>query len=292
MTRGPGHLPPEILADSAEGLLPAADDAAVRSHVSSCPACRQLATDLRDVSALLASDASPRMPDDVAARLEAALQAEPPLSVAPPARHPTVPAAPSRPRSRTRRMPVWVGAAAATVLGVTGAVIGVRALEDSDSADSSTAGAALEADRAAEAPESALAAPGEGDGYTAATLEARVAALVTGAAVDAADDSREAAPGSLPGAGAAAEPSSPTGQLSALATLATPEGLAACVASLTGREGVTPIAVDLASYEEQPAAIIVLPDPADRETLDVRVVGAGCSAADDDLIVATRVPRP
>jgi anti-sigma factor RsiW len=292
-----GHVTPKILADHAERLLSAEDEAAVRAHLDSCAACRQVAADLRDVSVLLAADVAPRMPADIAARLEDTLGAEPPLTAAPPRQHATVPAAPPRARSRTRRMPVWVGAAAAAVLGVTGAVLGVRALDDGDTEASSTAGAALEADRAAEATESALAAPADGDDYTAATLEAQVAALVArtsrGAQEDAAGDDRQAAPGTVPGAeGTVAEPAPPTRNLSALSTLATPEGLAACVASLTGGQDVTPIAVDLASFDKQPAAIIVLPDPSDPETLDVRVVGARCSATDDDLILATRVPRP
>jgi anti-sigma factor RsiW len=297
MSSETGHVTPEILADHAEGLLPAADEAVVRTHLDGCPGCRRVAADLRDVSVLLAADVAPRMPDDVAARLEDALSAQPPLTSAPPRQHATVTAARSRARPRSRRVPVWIGAAAAAVLGVTGAVIGVRALDDGDTGASSTAGAALEADRAAEAPESALAAPAEGDDYTAATLEAQVAALVArtsgGAQEDATGDDRQAAPGIAPGAeGAVAEPAPPTGNLSALSALATPEGLAACVASLTGGQDVTPLAVDLASFEKQPAAIIVLPDPSDPETLDVRVVGAGCSATDDDLIRATRVARP
>ena len=296
MTSHPsGHVAPDTLADSAEGLLSADDEAALRAHLAGCPECRQIDADLRDVSVLLAADPSPRMPDDVTARLNAALQAEPPLSKPAPG-HGTTATAPHR--SRVRRMPVWIGAAAAAVLGVTGAVLGVQALQGNEASTSSVAGTALEADSGAEAPESALAAPTSGREYTADNVADQVQGLLRestaadSADEDAAADGREAAPGTLPSAGTAGEPAAPGGDLSALSTLATPAGLAACIEGLTGRTDVTPVAVDLASFEQRPAAVIVLPDPADPESLDVRIVGAGCSATDDDLIVATRVPRP
>jgi hypothetical protein len=291
------HVPPETLADSAEGLLAADDEVAVRAHLNGCADCRRVDADLRDVSVFLAADPAPRMPEDVAARLDAALQAEPPLSPATPRDDARVAASPTR-RRAARRMPVWIGAAAA-VVGVTGAVLGLQALQGNETTTSTTAGAALEVDRSAEAPESTLSAPSSGRAYTADNLTSEVQALVgqSGAAdsadEDAADDGREAAaPGTVPGTESAGEPAAAGTDLSALSTLATPAGLAACIEALTGRADVTPVAVDLASFEKQPAAVIVLPVPGDGESLDVRIVGSRCSAADDDVIVATRVPRP
>jgi hypothetical protein len=299
MISSAGHVPPETLADSAEGLLAADDEAAVRAHINGCADCRRVDADLRDVSVFLAADSAPRMPEDVAARLDAALQAEPPLSPATPRDDALVAAAPTR-RRAAGRMPVWIGAAAAAaVVGVTGAVLGLQALQGNETTTSTTAGAALEADRSAEAPESTLSAPSSGRAYTADHLTSEVQALVgqSGAAdsadEDAADDGREAAaPGTVPGTESAGEPAAAGTDLSALSTLATPAGLAACIEALTGRADVTPVAVDLASFEKQPAAVIVLPVPGDGESLDVRIVGSRCSAADDDVIVATRVPRP
>ena len=96
----------------------------------------------------------------------------------------------------------------------------------------------------------------------------------------------------MPGSGTTGEPACAGPGRIELGTLGRPAGLAACIEALTGRTGVTPLAVDFATYEGQPAAILVLPDPTDDAYLDVRVVGAACSASDDDLIVATRVPRP
>jgi hypothetical protein len=285
-----GHVPAEVLADAAEGLLPAAEQSAVDEHLAHCTDCRQVAVDLRDLPTLLAAAPSPRMPDDVAMQIEAALQAEPRLT-APTPREAI--ATPARPR-RNRRMPVWIGAAAAAVLGVTGAVLGLRALDAPESSTSSVSGAALEADRAAGAPDATLAAPPDSRDYTADTLDERVQALIrTGEANDStAGDGREAAPGTLPGSGTAGEPTAPGQDESSLGTLGAPAGLSACIEALTGRTGVTPLAVDFATYEGQPAAILVLPDPTDVAYLDVRVVGAACSASNDDLIVATRVPRP
>ena len=40
MTGDAGHLTPDTLADSAEGLLPDAAAAAVRAHVAICPRCQ------------------------------------------------------------------------------------------------------------------------------------------------------------------------------------------------------------------------------------------------------------
>ncbi len=287
MTSDTGHVPAEVLADAAEGLLPAAEQSAVDEHLAHCTDCRQVAVDLRDIPTLLAAAPSPRMPDDVAMRIEAALQAEPPLTASTPREAITTPA---RAR-RTRRMPVWIGAAAAAVLGVTGAVLGLRALDAPESSTSSVSGAALEADGAAEAPDATLAAPPDSRDYTADTLDEQVQALL--GTDDAAADGREAAPGAVPGLGdTSGEPSLASGATEELGSLTTPTGLAACIEALTGRTGVTPLAVDFATYEGQPAAILVLPDPTDNVYLDVRVVGAACSASDDDLIVATRVPRP
>ena len=67
--------------------------------------------------------------------------------------------------------------------------------------------------------------------------------------------------------------------------------LAECVAALVDGPG-TPLAVDLATWQGQPAAVVLLPTPDDPSTLDVWVVGPGCSTADAQVLHFARVARP
>ncbi|MEU6231995.1 hypothetical protein [Kitasatospora sp. NPDC047058] len=112
-TAGPSGPHPSVdeLADLAEGLVePAAAAGALRAHLAGCAECRGTAEALAEVQALLGAVEPPAMPEDVAARLDAALAAaaaEPPATpaegpgapqeAAGPADRSTVPAGPSRP---------------------------------------------------------------------------------------------------------------------------------------------------------------------------------------------------
>jgi anti-sigma factor RsiW len=64
------------LAEAAEGLLEDARTAEVRAHLAGCAGCQQNAAELRAVSATLATAPAPRMPADVAARLDRVLAGE------------------------------------------------------------------------------------------------------------------------------------------------------------------------------------------------------------------------
>ena len=161
------------------------------------------------------------------------------------------------------------------VLGVTGAVVGIRALDRADSSSTNVAGAALDAEeRQAEAPSTTIG-PSGARAYTAATLEDQVQALLreSDEAAEAAAGGGEAAPGADGPAITSSRPEA--AGTSALSALAAPERLAGCVLALTQRPGVTPLAVDLASYDGRPAAVIVLPDPNDAAAVDVRASGRG-----------------
>ncbi|MFD0274962.1 hypothetical protein ACFVHB_13825 [Kitasatospora sp. NPDC127111] len=152
---GPPGAHPSVdeLADLAEGLVePAAAAEALHAHLAGCAECRETAEALTEVQALLGAVEPPAMPEDVAARLDAALAAaaaEPPpvpaegpdapqeaaapadRSVAPTGPSRPVPApfpastrppgrptaaststGPGRPRTRRRRFALLVGAAA------------------------------------------------------------------------------------------------------------------------------------------------------------------------------------
>lgn len=122
-TGAAGHLDATVLADLAEGLLAPADAAAAEGHLAGCAACRDVHDQLDRVVSLLrdAREAGP-MPADVAARLDAALAAEPARTRTAPAARAGSPA-PALPTRGRRRLPQlhWPGprlAAAAATAGV------------------------------------------------------------------------------------------------------------------------------------------------------------------------------
>jgi len=132
-----------------------------------------------------------------------------------------------------------------------------------------------------------------GRAYTAYTLSAGVRDLL--AEQDTATKLQAAAP--VP-RGTGASPASPApsdsrsansgGQFASLTSQAT---LTACIQGLV-KNDVVPIVVDLATYGGKPAAIIVLPDPADSSSAIAYVVGPGCGAGESTPIATTTVRRP
>ncbi|WP_194913460.1 hypothetical protein [Catenulispora rubra] len=141
------HLDPDQMADLVEGSLDAAAADRARAHLASCPVCSAdfaLITgeaDLADLGGLL-----PPMPipQDVVARVEAALYREPPLGTAATARASAGSpvgrsAAAAQPRRRRFRMAL--GSLAGAALVVVGGIGAVTALNNatSSSKDSSTA---------------------------------------------------------------------------------------------------------------------------------------------------------
>jgi hypothetical protein len=76
-TLHPAHPDVEVLADHAEELLSAEQSAELTAHLASCAECRETYDALSELTALLGEEPSPGpMPDDVAARIDAALAAE------------------------------------------------------------------------------------------------------------------------------------------------------------------------------------------------------------------------
>ncbi|SDM97166.1 anti-sigma factor family protein [Actinacidiphila guanduensis] len=80
MTSNAGGTPhPEdtVLSDLAEDLLPADRAAEVRGHIAGCEECAEVLASLAEIRSLLGSLPAPEpIPDDVAARIDAALAAE------------------------------------------------------------------------------------------------------------------------------------------------------------------------------------------------------------------------
>lgn len=258
------------------------------------------------------------MPDDVAARLDAAMAAarvsyddnaasDGLPTVAPPgvfgaASHPATPhsgaargpasgsggssdqpaGSPVTPLRRRRRW--WsdsrvLQAAAALVLVLAGVGVGVPLVQNRGGNDSigATAGSSTEqkAGGAAADRQSALGGTtilATGTDYTRETLP-RDVRRVLAASSTAAEES---------------------GRLSADTNerrLAEPAALQRCVAVLAGRPA-TPVLVDVARFEQQPATVIVLDLPDDPERLRVWVVAPTCGADGAQIRHQDTLPRP
>ncbi|MEY9857662.1 anti-sigma factor RsiW [Catenulispora sp. GAS73] len=123
------HLDPDQIADLVEGLL---DDAAAdeaRAHLASCPLCSAdfaLITGEGDLADLSGSLPPMPIPQDVVARVEAALYREPPLATASAAPAAAPAAAAAQPRHR--RFRIALGSLAGAALVVTGGIGVVTAL--------------------------------------------------------------------------------------------------------------------------------------------------------------------
>jgi hypothetical protein len=267
------HLDLDALADVLAG---AKDDA----HLGDCAACtarlRDLEHALPGVAASLAALPVPEEPADLGERLERVLAAE-----RAPGGATVVPLAARR---RTRWMPV-LGAVAAVALAAGGTAV-VLAQDGDDAGDNGGT--------------YALSSTGTDYAGDAKALREALPALLDGGAPAA---EREAAVLSAPGAASPAPSGSPAKRTSsdqlatgadALATLRTDAGLASCLVALTDPadpDAGLPLALDYASYEGEPALVVVLPTTKP-DKVDVFVVGAGCNQADAKLLFFTRLTRP
>ena len=281
-----------------------------------------------DVRALLGAlrDADVPMPDDVWARLQAVIAQErrtaPVVGAFGGAAAPddadvaadavpgfapitVLPTSQERGGGGSRSLLRWVAVAAAAVVVLGG---GYTILRGSIGSSSSTTAAS--AGSAMPAPESSKGAAltTSGTAYTSAALRSQARALAAAAlgASRSADavPSAAGAPAPTPsgaglGATAASAPRDAsvgrvtTGTYSnqALRALA-PSGalLSACIDQFAGKPGVQAIAVDVGTFNGQPALVLVFPSVDDPASLDVFVVPASCRATDSVQLV--RIPRP
>lgn len=284
MSDGPAaadHLSLDSLAELEEGIASDAD--ALRGHLDGCPACRARAGQLRASRALLSALPADPMPADVAARIDAALAAEP--APAPGfARGGDI--VPIRARRSWWRGPNLAAAAAGVAVLALGSALIVGHLggksapaQNADKSAHSAAGAG----GVAAAP-TTVKQWQTGSDYNAANRAALVAGLVV----------RVPPPFPTPtaasvGATATTPPRAPASF--SRDALRDPATVIAC-AGLLADHPVLPIAVDYARYEGAPATILVLPglsDPAGE--LDVYVIRSACSNSAPD-ITFFRVARP
>jgi hypothetical protein len=276
-----GHLSADALADLQEGLL---DDAAARSadaHLDRCERCAADQQALAALPGLLAgtADAGP-VPADVATRLEAALATEARSTAA------AVTVTPLGTARRPARGMRVLQAAAVLVLLLAGVGLGVSAIQggggDSGQTADSAGGSA-----AAQPDDGSFPVTASGRNWSEDTVTAAVPEIVAGRL---GPPVRETA---ADRAGADGEEAEASRELAAnpAGRLAGGPELAECVTALNDGP-VTPVAVDLASWQGQPAAVVVLPTPGDPATVDTWVVAPDCAQADAKVLYFARVARP
>jgi hypothetical protein len=315
MTR---HIRADKLAGYRAGDLGTRESARVRAHLDGCARCTAAAEDLAAVSAFLASVPAPPMPDDITARIEAALATEAAsraASPAVPAARGPVPVAPGRDgvtrRAAARNPKIWSGgwlrspvtlrvaagaAVAAVVLGGGFAAIRLAGSAGTSGASGSSAGSSTSSGSGASGAEAqrsqAAVAPAVAPTptltYRAGGQSRPFTVLTTPTDLTPGNLGREI--GLLvPGSKGSPEPASTraaTGQPGGTPGFA-PAKLEACVTQVA--DGGQVRLVTIGRYQGQRAAIIVV-SPAGGGPARIWVVGTGCSATSSDVITQMALP--
>ncbi|HEY1916854.1 MAG TPA: hypothetical protein VGH27_14890 [Streptosporangiaceae bacterium] len=295
-----GHLDADTLAEYREGLLGRRRSARIRAHLAGCSQCSAADRDLAEVSTLLAAAPAPRMPDDLASRLQGVLATEAATRAAAPApaqaqaqaqaqqdQHAADPD--GHRRARTTRTPrqrraLTLRVASATAVVAVLAAVGIDLAHNSGGVSNGGTGASSGAAAAVPAHGSTARAAGPdmapnstSGGSSFSLAGGIVPVLHSGRNYQAASLATQAQAelGSYM-ARANSQPRSISGGTSQ--SVSTLQG---CVRRTTG--GARPTLVDQARYQGQPAAVIVQA-PAATRAGQVWVTGAGCSATHPDLL--------
>lgn len=292
------------LADLAEGLLPSDRAADLEAHLHECARCRRVRDDLASLPALLAAagEVSP-MPDTVVDRLDAVLLAAAPGTTTGVTAAATITPLPIRDRSPLGMRVLQV--AAVLVLGLAGIGVAVSVFQNSgggDTASTAVGDSASDAGGAAAAGAYSLTASGQN--WSPETLAGGVPAIVDGSlGPQARQPAADAGKNSDSSGGNEAAPPSATPESSGTAesprdlTAAAEDRLAGGPAlaerpDTLGDGPVTPLGVDIAQWQGNPATVIVLPTAGDPTTADTWVVSPDCSQADAKVLYFARVARP
>ncbi|MFD7838391.1 anti-sigma factor family protein [Streptomyces sp. NPDC059761] len=293
------------ISDLTEGLLSPVRSAEVRRHLGDCPLCADVHASLKEIRGLLGTlPGPPRMPSDIAGRIDAALAAEALLDSTAPRAEPvaasdvsreTSPAAPSGPsagrpighpagatgpgrRRARRRIAVIAGlaGAAACALGIflAGNLLGTGS-PDTAARRSATSTAA--------------ATPVDGT-YTAQGLQDNVHRLLASGS-GAKTVPQEEQPNNTYGL----ENTTPSpGLAPGDGNRTTASSVPACVQDATGRPD-TPLAAERGSYQGTEVYLLVLPHPGDSARVDAYLVGVQCtntpSAVPDKPLLTRTYPR-
>ncbi|MFD8350298.1 anti-sigma factor family protein [Streptomyces coelicoflavus] len=260
-----GHPDVVEISDLAEGILPSARTTDVRRHLESCALCADVYASLEEVQGLLGTLPPPAaMPDDVAARIDAALAAEPQPGVADdahvsretstpvgrPAGHPrhssTGPGRKDRRRGGRRRIAVLGAVAAAAAIGL-GSVIVSSLTGGSQSEDT------------AQGQQTALA-----DTFSEGHLKEKVTGLV-------ADGSAQNGSRTPRSFGMESENGGETAENHVFKQPTVPE----CVRKGIGRDDAA-IATEQGVYKGKEALLVVMPDAANDTRVTAYIVESTC----------------
>jgi hypothetical protein len=274
-----GHVDLATLADVEEGIAGTAVEVATRTHLDACAQCRDRLTRLRTTRALLTTLPSEPMPDDVRARVDAALDGageERTGTVVPMAR-----------RGRAWNNPAIAGVAAAVaVVVLIGALVAGNVIHrngngnESASTSSPLAGAGKSDAGGSAATTKEWAT---GTTYTAATIATLVPRIVVGTPPSpVSNTTAQTAP--------TPQPATATG-FTQEQLRDSPAAVAACGTVLADGVATRPVAVDFASFDGKPAVVFALPAAAHPTLLDVWVVRSTCGSSSLDLYFQ-RIPRP
>lgn len=298
-----GHPAAEEISDLIEELLPSETAEALRAHLAGCPECADTHAALREVASLLGRVEEPRMPADVARRIEAALAAEvlgaSEADAADRLPHPVLAPSTSRTgRTGERARPGGAGAptggpgrttrrrrlvrrvlSAATLIAVVGlGGVVVRGLPTGSGTASSSAkqadraagrsGAAAQAPQyfnGAKAPANTPGSAGSGTTYTEENLGPQIMQLV----------GDRLQPSATPAA-PRTKPSQPLLDGAANGRATPTPSLPGCVLEATGRIGDEPVATDLGTFQGDPVDVVVYLDNDSDDALEVFLIDATC----------------
>ncbi|MFI1247086.1 anti-sigma factor family protein [Streptomyces anulatus] len=292
---------PEVseISDLTEGLLSPPRAAEVRQHVSGCDLCSEVRDSLEEIRDLLGTMPAPEpMPEDIAARIDAALAAEV-RPTAPVVDEPVVVSretttdedittdratsesdsrsigapSPSRPAGRSsaatgpgrrparrRRRAVVLGTAfGAAVIGMS--VFFLQSIAPSGDSSKTAADSGVSA------------AESDAHGYADGTLQSQVQDLLDGGASQESPGAEKVPPGAdTKSSSEAVTPDTAASRspLKAPAVVVPP-----CVQQATGR--TTPaLALDEGTYQGTDSYLVVLPHPSDPSRVQAYVVAASC----------------
>ncbi|WMX46084.1 anti-sigma factor [Streptomyces roseicoloratus] len=284
------------ISDLTEGLLSPSRSAAVRLHLDGCPLCADVRASLEEIRGLLGTlPGPPRMPAEIAGRIDAALAAEAllnatapgavpdvsretsparPAPAAPasarPAGRPSAASGPGRPRRARRRRVAALGAVfGAAALGLSLFFVQSGALNLGGAGDTDK-----RSDAAISAADSAR--------FDGEPVPATVQALLQQNAGTFKVPQDQPAPESLTTEG-------DDGQKRSL-----PVTLPDCVKAATGR-GEAVLAFRQGEFQGMPAYLLVLPDTADGTRVQAYVVDASCATGggktEGTVLLQESVPR-
>ncbi|MGW2560630.1 anti-sigma factor family protein [Streptomyces sp. NPDC001514] len=290
------------ISDLTEGILSPSRQAAVREHLNGCALCAEVRASLEEIRSLLGTlPGPPRMPADIAGRIDAALAAEALLSAtaphdeptdvsretsitepqsAPvhrPAGHPRAATGPGRSRPTRRRRRTAVLSAA---FGVAAAGVSILLLQSIGTGGDG-----------AESTKSGVSAADTASDFSEHRLQARVHALL--APYSAAKDSWQGDTKPAPrletesSVGPEASPRSP---------MRTPAAtVPACIQKGTGRTDPA-LAVEQGTYAGIEAYLVVLPHSNNNSQVQAYVVDAACvdtaPSGKGELLLTHAYPRP